>query len=132
MHIIPPNENLIIGLNIYFIQVKVESSASDELRCSLSGHKLPFTQDLIEEIPTKAKKINSRFVANLLRLLYTEEYLATRIQWELILQAKSVWRIFNSKCSTNVISSIHIKRRSLVNSLSLPLWVWQLNFTVCL
>ncbi len=55
----------------------MESSASDELRGSLASHKFPITQDLIDEIPTKAKKTDSHFVAKLLRLLYTEEYLAT-------------------------------------------------------
>lgn len=75
MHNIPhcPTKIYLLGLNICFLQAKVESSASDELRGSLAGHKFPITQDLIEEISTKAKKIDSRFVANLLHLLYTEE-----------------------------------------------------------
>lgn len=58
MHNIPhcPTKIYLLGLNICFLQAKVESSASDELRGSLAGHKFPITQDLIEEISTKAKK----------------------------------------------------------------------------
>jgi hypothetical protein len=43
----------------------------------LYRNPFPITQDLIDQIPSTSKKVESRFVTSLLRLLYTDEYLGT-------------------------------------------------------
>lgn len=43
----------------------------------LYNNPFPITQDVIDQIPASAKKSESRFVASLLRLMYTDHYLGT-------------------------------------------------------
>jgi len=43
----------------------------------LYNNPFPITQDIIDQIPASAKKSESRFVASLLRLMYTDNYMGT-------------------------------------------------------
>ena len=82
----------------------------------LYNNQFPITQEIVDQIPPSAKKSESRFVAALLRLMYTETYLGTHTMAANLTGKKNM---DDNELLSIISKYIYIRINALFNSKSL-------------